>query len=530
MAITDFTEDRKRPGLIFLGAPASPEDQRVFTDRGFRVYDDSVSLTPEQLCLTDSVIISQDELHPLRLHKLLAEHAETILNYDCRLYIRVAAGRLQERGRAIAVNAIQGLQLPSNFSRDERARIPEAQRETEGLPFAPFVFVCDVGVSWPQLADIIVRNPAGWPPSPTLNIDAEDSTGKQLCLTATQTLLLRRAFWDCKTVHLLQMSGGLSGAYVFRAYTELQSGLDGNWPLLHFVKIGDRRSIVTEYTKYRGHAAKYIPFNLSPRLDLDRCGLGSRDGIIVGDFVEHAEPLRDVAASGRASHAIGNLFGRTLRGWHHGASEQSHRSLPDALVELFPTNVPHEREARIRALGSMRTLPELRTLFEKCHSQPVLVGTIHADLNATNVLLRGSDAVVIDFEKLREAMPVIYDPASVEAALLVDGFANDRGDEHVWLKSIESLYNVDTLFGPFPNCHPRHSSAWFFECVRQIRQHGRELERAPGQYATALAFALLKKSCNPANFGSQEGFRAAAYVLADRLLASLANDAAAPPP
>ena len=66
--------------------------------------------------------------------------------------------------------------------------------------------------------------------------------------------------------------------------------------------------------------------------------------------------------------------------------------------------------------------------------KPVRVGVVHGDLHALNVLVRGGDAIVIDFEKLEIQLPLLLDLASLEAGLFVDGFIGDR---RTWTRSFE---------------------------------------------------------------------------------------------
>jgi len=159
-------------------------------------------------------------------------------------------------------------------------------------------------------------------------------------------------------------------------------------------------------------------------------------------------------------------------------------------------------------------------LVEKRHSKSVLIGPIHGDLHATNVLVRGADAIVIDFEKVLPTEPLLYDAASLEGSLLVDGFFNDKRSTSEWLASISKLYEKGAVLGLTEPCHPKDGSAWFYDCVRQIRIHARELECEPFQYATVLAVVLAKKSCNTHEFPNEkrETLRAAAYLFAERIL------------
>jgi hypothetical protein len=299
------------------------------------------------------------------------------------------------------------------------------------------------------------------------------------------------------------------------------------------VKIGDRRKIESEYRRYQAHALEYIPYHLGPRLRQDRCCLAKRKGIIVGDYVSGAEQLRNCAKDGRAVPAITNLFNSTLRAWHHVATTNQ-RSLPDLLEPLFPTAIPPHRESLARALGATLSIPEIKELFMACRGSPVLIGPIHGDLHAKNVLVRSTDAIVIDFEKVRFDMPLVYDAAQLEGGLLVDCFIGDQRLPAVWLESISALYDGGAFGAQVTAYHPKDGSAWYFDCVRQIRIHASQLERAPLQYAAALALALIKKACNPKDFRdhdesksepakhmTSEHLRAAAYVLAEQILKTI---------
>jgi hypothetical protein len=74
-----------------------------------------------------------------------------------------------------------------------------------------------------------------------------------------------------------------------------------------------------------------------------------------------------------------------------------------------------------------------------------------------------------------------------------------------------------------PYSDPENPASWFYECVRQIRRYARQVECHPGQYATALARAFLKRSCKEsptdAPFTINEEYRrGAAYVVAELVL------------
>jgi len=539
MAIVEFSTGRERNVVGCVGEPPPIEALKAFDDLGYRItqFGAPELIDPGILAATDSVIFSQNAQKPTRIFGELSRYAKTLLANDCRIYVRVAQPEVNsDRMRAIAVNAIHTLELPpSGLSDEERASLGKRVGEHKLPAFAPFVHLCGRPNDWLEIARTIRDNPAGKAPNLLMHVDAIDSKGKAVKLTEEQQLLIRRAFWNCASVHLVGMGDGLSGVPAFRAYAELAQGLLGKWPYLYFVKVGSREKIAAEYWRYQANALEYIPYHLGPRLRQDRCGLAASEGIIVGDYVSGAEKLRDCAKDGRAAPAIGNLFNSTLLAWRHVATPQQ-RSIPEYLEHLFPVAIPPHREHLIREFGATLSVSEMKALFMACGVKPVLAGPIHGDLHATNVLVRSSDAIVIDFEKVGFDMPLVYDAASLEGGLLVDGFIGDHRTAMSLLASIECLYEKAAFDTEVVLCHPKDKSAWYFDCVRQIRIHARHMERGSGQYATALALALVKKGCNSEDFRDPSGtsthtnqqmtrehLRAAAYVLAERILKAISN-------
>jgi hypothetical protein len=321
------------------------------------------------------------------------------------------------------------------------------------------------------------------------------------------------------------MIEGRSGVNVYRAYAELASGVHGRWPLPFFVKIGDRTKIFSEYLNYEEDVDPDVPFHLGPHLTPQRCCLGANSGLIVGDFVEGSESLVDCARDGRAASIISCLFDRTLVGWHRGAQREEKEGcqLGKSFLGWFPrpNKLSPTRFDRARELGATKTLAELRSLFERCDSTPVLVGPIYGDLHAANVRVRSTDAVVIDFAAHRIA-PLVYDAASLEASLLVDGFSQSGvqpANAKKWIQSIESLYNYIPLEEVPIHPNPKNPSCWYHFCVRQIRLYAREMEHGRNQYAAALALALLTKATKEWDAPEPEATgRSVAYVMAERVL------------
>jgi len=511
----DTLRVRGRSKIALFQAETPVEGLAAFSEREFIVEQCTRAQLeePGYLAGLSAVIFEQRIDNPRQIVRDLKSFAKRLLDYDCRVILLPAPNRISLITRGLNDLRLQtaGLPLP------EAEHISAWQPIGRGDPPLPHLHVFDVGFAWVDIANFIAEHPAGHAPSVTLNVNIDGET--ESSLGASSRLLIRRAFWDCTEVHLVPMLGGRSGVSVYRAYAELAKGHLERWPLPFFVKLGDRDKIFTEYQNYENKVDPYIPFHLGPHLVQDRCVLGAHEGLIVGDYVDESESLIRCARDGRAVSAIACLFDRTLHSWYRSARIEA-RSLTDILSHRFPREISTGRFARARELGAKKDLAQLRELFERCTSTPVLVGPVHGDLHAANVRVRATDAILIDFYAHRDDL-LLYDAASLEASLLVDAFADgDRDELDVWLKSIAPLYDEVPLHAPL-NANPKNPSLWFHLCVRQIRLYARRMECVPNQYGVALAAALLAKaSKDPSAPNPQASRRAAAYVMAERVLSN----------
>lgn len=402
------------------------------------------------------------------------------------------------------------MRLPvGGLNKLEAEKLKAWQPIGEGDPPLPRIHYFAEQTRWSEIANFVIEHLPAYAPKTALKI------GGEAHVRPNHKILLQRAFADCAAVDFAYMAdAGRSGLCVYRAHATVYG--DGSWSLPYFVKIGGRAKILNEYKNYVYEVDPEVPFHLGPQLALDRCCLGAREGVIVGDYVDESESLLSCARDGRAAPAIACLFDRTLQGWHRKA-----RLEPRALTTIlkFPGHVPQHRVARAHVLGAQKSLAELRTLFEGCPSKDVLLGRIHGDLHATNVRVRATDAVVIDFAATKAGYPLVYDAACLEASLLVEGFAFDRRSTDIWLESIKPLFENVRLDRPTAQVTPVDRSAWFYACIRQIRLYAHQMENRQGQYAAALAVALLRKASKDAKVAEPEASRrAAAYVLAERVL------------
>lgn len=559
MSIAKFSNGLVRRHVGFLGAiPAKSVEE--FRYSGYECVALDSTQPPDQRVLweLDCLILIQDNDidTPNKLSKELEIFAPLVLPRDGRIYILPAFDRdpnRMARLKSLVISAIHAHEIPNSGFEEGRERFVEWDEGPELPAFGPFAHIINhahiinehppfdwVGYNWVKIANIIRSNPSSTaPPVPLPIISAEKSSDDKIDLDVEKTCLLQRAFDDCVEVLLVAVSNGLSGIGTYKTYVTLRANLVGpNRSYIYFVKLGERKTIATEYRKYEANnAMDHVPYHLGPRLRRDRCALGHKFGVIVTDYVHTAEALRDCARDGRAGAAIGNLFSHTLRNWRDSANFED-IDICIHLAEIVEKSVPQHRIQTIESFDPTthpNELNELQDLLLKSESKPTLIGVIHNDLHATNVLVRANDAIIIDFEKLKESGPLLYDVASLEAGLFSDGFVGDKRDPLELLLSIETLYTLDALNWKFPPFNSSDRSAWFFECVRLVRMHAREMQIANHQYALVLAAALLKKSCNEINFDeldkvdkaanliAREQTRALAYLLAKKIILWLSN-------
>ena len=498
---------RKQVAWCKSTPPAEAVD--AFTRRGYKVLP-SISYaklrSQADMSGVGAVVFTQSQVKPSLISRELNDHVRRLLDLDCRVIVLPL--RVGDRGIPNVVNALVPMVLPAT--------------NQQGNPPLPYASIYEPTVGWEEIANFVVEAPPGPPPNLGLNIEFEGKAE-----TKDAILLLRRAFADCVNVHLSRLHEGKSrDVRVYKACVELINGAVGCWPHPYFVKIGPRATIYGEFENYVLYVDPYIPFHLGPKVIRHRCCLGATEGVIVGHYVDESESLKHCAFDGRSTAAVAGLFDRTLIGWHR-SGEPIEVPFSDPLMRYFPHRIADRRFDRAKQLGATLDLGALRTLFARCKDTPVLVGRTHGDLHAANVRVRATDAVVIDFYAHRDNQPLIFDAATLEASLLVDGFgAAPTGrkvkeeDHQAWLESVRSLYEGKLFTIDISSKgSPKSKAFWFHSCVAQIRRQAREWAFSGEQYAAALALALLFKARKDADVPEPEATRrAAAYLFAERVL------------
>lgn len=543
MAIPLYQIGPQRNRIAFFG-PTEAAGTQTFISRGFDCWEIPLEARPDPLefWTVDSVIVSQDPARPRKLIDFLQQYAHQLLAADCRIYLRCATKpQVLDRlgARDLVINAINELKLPTVLLSDEdRDKLGEWDQERLRPSLSPYVAFGEDSESWDVLVRRILSNPAGPMPCGTQEVEIIDATGNPKSCHLEVGILLKRAFFDCKQVRLHEIGQGKSGPAAYRAFViPAQAHTGEPWPYQYFVKIGDRPIIAKEFMNYRDTVLEHIPYHLGPRLREERCVLGSQHGVMVCNYVTNAVALGKWAKSGHGAAAINNLFMHTISAWRNGDSDESY-NLGNVLLELFPQDPPPDfRLEKIAALGHTIQHKELHEKLSVYRSLPTLTGTIHGDMHAKNILVRNSEAILIDFEKLQERGAVLMDIASLEAGLLDDVFWGDSRSPEELLKFLRPLYCAKAFQRNRLKRQPTEVANWFYDDVRCIRMNARTYERQKRQYAWMLATVMLKKACKDKNqdevvagWGEKrngltpEDVRAIIYILGAELLCSLFNE------
>ncbi len=144
----------------------------------------------------------------------------------------------------------------------------------------------------------------------------------------------------------------------------------------------------------------------------------------------------------------------------------------------------------------------------------------YAPMHGDNVRIRGADASVIDLLSVSNS-PLIADLAALETWLAFETPPEGVGDEGVWRKAIDELYEPSS-FDELPRpASDDHALAWMWGCVRQIRMMGLPTQICRTEYQTAVAVFLLRRSMWKGDSLEDTRRRSCAFLAAVRLVKDL---------
>ena len=366
----------------------------------------------------------------------------------------------------------------------------------------------------PEIAILINQ----WNPGPGYNGGlAIEAT---VAISNDHRFLLRRAFSKFSKIRVGRLTGGASGAAVYRVKAFPTPSEEHPIPFLAKVdKVGDAD---VERVNFREYVRDNIPFNLRPNVIIPLSCYTKDSGIIVEDFVERATRLDEVLPASAPAQLIASLFQGTLRGWRLQGTKKTFNA-PDRFRKrdsageergLVRDN-EYFREACARASKYFkRSYDPDKILTQVDGLKPVETPhcTVHCDLHARNVFVAAgsTDCLIIDYANIEVGAPACLDPACLEIDLVL-GHARPS-------HFLRSAYSWP--ISPLAPSVRQQCETWLWEAVRAIRVEA-ELHTQPTAYAIALVGYLLRL----ARLKSVSVWRrAVAVCIAEWLLCQLHNE------
>jgi Phosphotransferase enzyme family len=334
-------------------------------------------------------------------------------------------------------------------------------------------------------------------------------------VTADHRLLLRRAFWDFSSIHITKVKGGASGAAVYIVQPQQSESSRPQRLLPYLAKIDIPRRVRGELDKFQQFVCDSVPFNHRPNLILSRVAYGRTSAVLVEDFIDRANPLREILRTANASVVVASLFEGALRGWRLCAVRRK-QSLGEFYqsINVLRTSTALDEAAEL-AMRVYRTGYSAKALLAKLLSLPAiecLFCNIHGDFHAGNIFVStgSTETFLIDFYKTTEG-PAVSDPACLEVDLL---FKHGAALDESFLRSLYKYpLGVPSLDARRPN------REWLWDSVRAIRMFGILAEGDSKAYMFAVVAYLLRFASYPDNGPLKT--RALAFALAVELTEQL---------
>jgi hypothetical protein len=333
-------------------------------------------------------------------------------------------------------------------------------------------------------------------------------------------LLFRRAFSDLTAVSLELLSGGRSGASVWRVRPD---SADRSRRALPFVaKIHEREKMRFEQSNY-SVVRNAVESRLYAPLHAERSVEGDKLGLVVYDVVERALPFR-VAVPTAPAALIASLFGQTLKGFHSCATQRLHSIAVEAnrLKLLRWSDSLRDAASCARAIDdAVIQVDALARRFSAIPPMQFAAATVHGDPHAGNLFVAAGtcDVSIIDYGSILQDTLAAADAACLEVSLTfppnedlstVARFQLPRD----WLRAVYR-YPLD------PSAVPTLAGAgsWITDALRAIRSQVRLTEPRPAPYALALAGYLIRSASFADHAPVEE--RAIAYAIACHLVVSV---------
>jgi hypothetical protein len=336
------------------------------------------------------------------------------------------------------------------------------------------------------LAENLARFSPG-PPVGNFSIEGDTTDLDDECL-----LLIRRAFYDCTKIHIERIHGGKDASHLLKVYAWLERSEIKSALLPFFVKISDPKKIDTEVERYRSYTDLFISFQYRPNCRIERCVQTKNYGSLIGNFVEDAIPLREALKDSYQTGIIFSLFEKSLKGFRRqpfvATGSVQEGNLKQFVAERIWVDQLVQRKdviERATELGFTGNVQDLTSrLLDRCSLAPCITSPIHGDLHSGNVMVRGNDAILIDFSAVKPSGPLTADPATLEISLsfnigsdlpsLSKEEASQAHDDQQffkkWQQVIDKVYDPSQLVQPLAiTDQVPDEFSWLRRAIREIR-------------------------------------------------------------
>ncbi len=285
---------------------------------------------------------------------------------------------------------------------------------------------------------------------------------------------LQRAFSDCDRIYIEPLGGGRVAAGVYCVHAWLKRSIIGPRPLPFFIKIDKSDRISKELQNYEYYADFYIPFYLRPNIDKGRCINSEKMSALVGNFVEDSRPLRSVLQSNQGNGTLFSLFEHSLKGFRIQPAnklEKRTQKLFDFVKDrAWIDGLKSPVIKKAQKLGLKSSPKKIEDMLDKILQDDITCITpCHGDLHAGNIMVRGKDAILIDFLNIEDG-PISADPATLEVSLVFGTEKDDsKSDWNQWKSFVDEIYKEPFFHRP-PAAEKRPNRfSWLRKAIREIR-------------------------------------------------------------
>jgi len=365
-------------------------------------------------------------------------------------------------------------------------------------------------------------------PAPGRSPNFRLTVGKVTSLSEEEITLLQRSFSEYNHLDIRKITKQGFSANVYFAYPQLTEGAGRGRPQPFLVKFDKKKKVKEELAYYKEYVNSHVPFNLRPNFEEDRCFLEGDKGVLVASYVDRAIPLIEAVERGTGPGAIHCLFEETMDRWIRNSKIEKGSPF-EALRKRFKRekfDANRKIIAEAKKLGDVPLPDKLLALLAAIPCRNHLYGTSHGDLHANNVLVKGSDAIIIDFSQCTNG-PTLVDFATLDVSLAFHSVPPEDYGKRVkfkkWAQFVSQLYDYEKIV-QLPEA--RESFELFarqWTCIRQIRRYALMEQRDRLEYAICVCTELLRRSAfaDDKNIGASIAGRA--YFLCAKLAKEVAR-------